>query len=123
MIRSFAALAFVTFSASACGAGVCEAPAVAKPRASLPDRMGWLVGDWEGTSDEGGAMDEHWVKPNGDSMLGMAREVQGGKIAFFELLRVEERGASLVLIPQPNGRAPHEFASVEIGERRAVFES
>lgn len=78
-------------------------PAVAAP--SLP---GWLAGTW---ALERGAewADEMWMKPRGDSMLGIARHGFGPEVNGWDALRIVRKGDSLTLIAQPKGGTAVEF--------------
>lgn len=87
------------------------------------DRVAWLEGVW--TSEEGGAVtEERWGPPAGGSMLATSRTVAGGKMVFFEFLRIEEKDGGLVYLAQPKGRAPATpFTATRVTESEAVFEN
>jgi len=97
-------------------------PAAAKaepPRATI-ESLSWLAGSWAGESD-GIAMEEHWLPPSGGLMLGMHRDVAGGKAVFFEYLRIETTDGVLTYWASPKGAPPTPFKLAELGERRVVF--
>lgn len=54
-------------------------------------------------------------------MLGTSVTVKGGRAVFFEFLRIDRRGDSIVYIAQPRGRAPVEFTLAEPRTNRAIF--
>jgi hypothetical protein len=58
--------------------------------------LAWIAGDWRGEMD-GGAIEERWAPPLGDSMMGMFRLVNGGKTKFLEFMTIERDGPALVL--------------------------
>ena len=60
------------------------ATAEAVPRASLAD-FAWLAGRWVGEG-LGGIAEEVWLPESGGAMLGTFRSIQGGKVAFYEIL-------------------------------------
>jgi len=87
------------------------------------DALAWLAGSWR--SETGGARaEENWTEPLGATMLATARQVKGGKTAFFEFLRVEEReGGKLVYVAMPMGRKAVEFPATKVDERSVLFEN
>lgn len=42
-------------------------------------RLSWLEGHWTGEKD-GVAMEEHWTSPSGGALLGMHKDVKGGRM-------------------------------------------
>lgn len=97
------------------------------PTAPAPEpgfeKVAFLIGDWDGSSS-GGRFDEHWIAPRGGMMLGVGREVEPkGAVGFFELLRIERRGADLVLVPHPMGKPAGEFRLARSEPGSAVFEN
>lgn len=95
--------------------------AAARPRGEAVDQLRWLAGSW--ASDSGGVrIEEHWAAPHGGVMIGMHRDVIGGRATGFEFFRIREDSAGLVLLAQPGGRPPHAFRVKELTSRRVVFE-
>jgi hypothetical protein len=96
-----------------------QAPA-AKP--TLQD-LAWLAGHWR-IEQADRVVDEHWMAPAGDLMMGMARNVQAGKVREYEftLLRQEPNGDILyVASPAKQSEATFKLTSLRNGE--AVFEN
>lgn len=86
------------------------------------DAVAFLAGTW--TGEEGGvAMEEHWTTPAGGLMLGLHRDVEPGKPAFFEFLRIEATPKGIVYLASPRGAPATPFPLVESGGNRAVFEN
>jgi uncharacterized protein DUF6265 len=103
-------------------AALCLSPLAAAEggagRAKLDD-LAWMAGSW--ASDEGGKRsEEHWTSPAGRMMLGVHRDVEGGKAAF-EFLRIEESSGQVTYLASPQGREATPFKLVESSARRAVF--
>ena len=99
---------------------------MAKPQAPKNARvdstMAWLAGHW--SNGEGAdRVEELWLEPRGGAMLGMHRDLRGGKFVFFEFLRIVEDSAGVAYVAQPKGRAPTRFGLIEQGARRVVFEN
>lgn len=82
----------------------------------------WLAGVWE-TTQGTRSVEEHWMPPTSDAMIGMSRTVVGDRTAEFEFLRIEKRGADLFYVPQPNGRPPVAFKLTTSDPARFVFEN
>lgn len=64
------------------------------PPATIED-MRWLAGHWVGEAF-GGKTEELWAEPAAQSMSGMFRLVNKGKVVFYELMVVAEEQGSLV---------------------------
>lgn len=55
---------------------------------SLND-LNFISGQWRGEIS-GGIIEEHWMEPEGDNMLGMFRMIKDGKQVFHELMIIEK---------------------------------
>jgi len=82
--------------------------------------LAWMAGHWRGV-DGGMEMEELWTAPAGGTLLGVHRDVKGGRTVSWEYLRIEQTPDGIVYQASPMGRAPTPFRLVESGERRAVF--
>jgi hypothetical protein len=82
--------------------------------------LAWMAGTWIG-EDAGTVSEETWTSPRGGMMLGMHRDVAGGKAVSFEFLRIEATADGIVYFASPRGAPPTPFRLVENGPRRAVF--
>lgn len=97
-----------------------KANQAAKP--ALGD-LAWMAGSWSGTA-RAVEMEEHWTAPKGNSMIGIHRDVAGGKTRLFEFLRIEQQGDQIVYLSMPNGRSPATpFPLKEVSGTRVVFEN
>lgn len=90
------------------------------------EKLGWMAGTWSG--EEGGtASEEVWTPPRGGMMLGLHRDVAGGKAVSFEFLRIQATPEGIVYFASPQGAPPTPFRLVEVedesGPARAVFEN
>src|SRR5262245_42934763 len=77
------------------------------PAAKIED-LGWLEGRWEGEKD-GLAMEEHWTSPRGGALLGLHRDVKGGRMVSFEFLRIQATPDGVVYFASPGSRPPVPF--------------
>lgn len=58
--------------------------------------LSFLAGRWV-LRDGAHVAEEHWMAPEGDSILGTARELENGKVYFYELLAIEQEESGPVL--------------------------
>ena len=99
-------------------AGAAAMPAVhAAPAAS---ELSWLAGDWRQCRD-GEVVEERWLGPRGDILLGASLSTSGDGKASWEHLRIARDGDAWVYWASPQGRTPVPFRLVESAAGRAVF--
>ena len=85
-------------------------------------RLAWLQGCWEASSAER-VVEEHWMAPRGDSMVGVSRTLRGERLVEYELVVIRQRAADLVYIAHPSGQASAEFIATSVATGRVVFEN
>jgi Domain of unknown function (DUF6265) len=86
-------------------------------------RLAWLEGRWTGDKD-GVAMEEHWTSPAGGALVGMHKDVKGGRMVSFEFFRIETTPAGgLVYLASPAGAPVTPFTMIAQSDRRVVFEN
>ena len=113
--RFHVALAVVIASSVVAGA---ESPRIPWRTSSLD----WMTGTWSATRN-GVTHQETWTGPDGELLLGMHKEVRGGKALSFEFLRIAEVDGQLCLFASPGGVEPTRFCAVEVAAHRVVFEN
>ncbi len=80
------------------------------------DDLAWISGHWSE-----GEVEELWLAPKGNLMLGMSRTVRKtGKVAF-EFIRIAKTPDGIAYIAQPGGKPPVSFLLVESKPGRVVF--
>jgi hypothetical protein len=98
----------------------CTTNAVAAEPAVAHD-FGWLSGHW--CLEQGGELvEETWLVPRGDLMLGIGRTFGAGKVSF-EFLRIELRAGVPHYVAQPGGAPPTAFLLTASGKGWARFEN
>ena len=111
--RAFAVFAWLLLGASLAqaqgGAGV--------------QRLAWLQGCWR--LDAGArVVEEQWMAPRGQTMLGSSRTVRDGKTLAHEFVIVREtESGELAYEVSPSGRATTVFTSTFIDDGSVVFEN
>jgi hypothetical protein len=84
--------------------------------------LAWMAGNWSGV--QGGVeMEEFWQEPRGNIMLGLHRDVAGGRTVSFEFLRIEATPEAIIYWASPGGRPATPFRLIEQKEKRVVFEN
>jgi hypothetical protein len=86
------------------------------------ETLGWLVGCWQMAAG-GTVVDEHWMAPSGNAMLGMSRTVKDGRLVGYELMLLVNTDLGLVYRAHPSGQAMANFHATESGRRGVVFEN
>ena len=84
--------------------------------------LAWLEGTWTGEKD-GISMEEIWTGARGGAMLGLHRDVKGGRMVSWEFFRIAPADGATVYFSSPRSAPPTPFALVESGPKRAVFEN
>jgi len=92
-----------------------------EPKVTISD-LAWLAGCWDG-SGEGRESLEQWMKPSGQTMLGMSRTIAGGKTVAYEFLQIREQDGSIFYIAKPSGQAEASFKLVKHENHEAIFEN
>ena len=99
--------------------------AAASARGQQPagiQRVAWLQGCWEMTSERR-MIEEQWMAPRGNSMIGMSRTVRDGRLVEFELVVLREQGDRLAYDARPSGQPPAVFLSKSVSDSMVVFEN
>ena len=91
------------------------------PAASSLQVLGWLSGSWR--SEGGLEIEEYWMSPKGDAMLGLSRTVAKGKLIGFEFLRIEKKGEDIDYIASPSGGPATRFRLLRVSAKEAIFEN
>lgn len=82
----------------------------------------WLAGQWQGSMGRA-TIEEHWLPPTGNSLLGLSRTFAADRLLAFEYLRIIEKNGETFYVAQPNGRPPTEFKLTSATPTKAVFEN
>ena len=92
------------------------------PKTSVSD-LAWLSGCWE-SNRNGREINEQWMKPAGQTMLGMGRTVSKGKTVEYEFVQIREDGdGSIYYVAKPSGQSEASFKLIKYQNREATFEN
>ena len=86
------------------------------------ENLSWLEGRWTGEKD-GVASEEMWTSPTGGALLGMHRDVKGGRAVSWEFFHVGTTAEGTFFFASPRSAPPTPFKLVESGGKRVVFEN
>ena len=84
--------------------------------------LAWIAGSWSGV-DRGMEMEELWMAPKGNVMLGLHRDVKAGRTVSFEFLRIEATAEGITYWASPKGKPATPFKLSEARENYAAFEN
>jgi hypothetical protein len=87
-----------------------------------PSALAWMAGCWRQES-AGRTVEEVWMAPRGDGMLGMSRTVAKGRIVDHEFLQIRVQEGRLVYIARPSRQPEATFTAKSLGPREVVFEN
>lgn len=85
-------------------------------------RVAWLQGCWELLSPDT-TIEEQWMAPRGNNMVGISRTVQDDTLAAYEIVVIRELGDGLVFEAHPSGQPSASFLSVSVRDSAIVFEN
>ena len=69
------------------------------------------------------AIEEQWMAPRGNTMIGSSRTVQGTNLVGYEFMMIREQGNGYGLEVRPSGKAPVLFNSSTLTDSSVVFEN
>jgi len=81
----------------------------------------WLAGCWEAVSPRR-VVEEQWLSPRGNSMLGVSRTVRGDSLAGYELVLIREQDGRLAYEAHPSGQPAAVFLSRSASDSSIEFE-
>jgi Domain of unknown function (DUF6265) len=84
--------------------------------------LSWMAGCWRQESS-GRVVDEVWMAPRGDGMLGMSRTVAKGRIVEHEFLQIRVQEGRLVYVAKPSRQPEATFTAVAASAREVIFEN
>ena len=82
----------------------------------------WLSGCWQNVEGDR-KVEEQWMKPDGDMMLGMGRTVIGDRVHEYEFVMIQERSDGIFYVARPSGQEMAEFKLKSSESDQLVFEN
>jgi Domain of unknown function (DUF6265) len=112
-LRDISAVGFLILACS---------PVHGAAQAARVEDLRWLTGSWSMVSD-GTTVEEHWTEAASNAILAVGRTVVGGRVVFFEFLRIEARPDGVFYVAQPRGAPPTDFRLTSWDGQRVIFEN
>ena len=97
------------------------APSFQTPAPAAKD-VGWIAGCWEYTRATR-HVTEHWMAPEGGTMMGLSRTVNAGKTSEWEFLIIREGAKGLEYVAKPSRQPETIFTSTQVSATEVVFEN
>jgi hypothetical protein len=92
------------------------------PASVQVDQLAWFSGCWQiARGDQ--LVDEQWMAPRGNVMLGMSRTTRGGRTTAIEFVTLRLVDGRIVYEANPSGQKPTSFPATTASPDRAVFEN
>src|SRR6188508_3089548 len=79
--------------------------------------LAWMAGTWTGEKD-GVEMEEVWTDARGGALLGLHRDVKGGRMVSWEFFRIAPTPGGVVYFSSPRSAPPTPFTLVETGDKK-----
>ena len=95
------------------------APAAAAPTVN---DVAWITGCWESTRN-GRHVTEHWLAPEGGTMMGISRTTAGEKTTEWEFLIIRRGPRGLDYVAKPSGQPEGTFTATSASATEVVFEN
>ena len=101
---------------------IAAAQAPAATAASTVKDVAWIAGCWDATRN-GRHVSEHWMAPEGGTMMGVSRTTAGGKTIEWEFLIIRQGAKGLDYVAKPSGQPEATFTATRATPGEVVFEN
>lgn len=104
-----------TFAAGA------QAPASSTAAPTVKD-VAWMAGCWDSMRN-GRHVAEHWMAPEGGTMMGVSRTTAGEKTTEWEFLIIRQGAQGLDYVAKPSRQPEATFTATRASANEVVFEN
>jgi hypothetical protein len=102
-------------------AAMTQPPASAAAAPSVTD-VAWLAGCWDSTRN-GRRVVEHWLPPEGGTMMGVSRTTMGEKTIEWEFMIIRKGGTGLEYVAKPSRQPEATFIASRATANEVLFEN
>ena len=102
-------------------AAAAQAPAAATGVPTIQD-VAWIAGCWDSTRN-GRHVAEHWMPPEGGTMMGVSRTTAGPKTVEWEFLIIRQSAQGLDYVAKPSRQPETTFTATRASANEVVFEN
>src|SRR5262245_7548668 len=96
-------------------------PGTCQPAGTTAD-LKFMTGCWAFEAN-GRKVEEHWLAPAGESLIGVSRTVKGGKTTEYEFLQIRDLPEGLTYIAKPSNQPEAKFVLSSRTGNEVVFEN
>lgn len=102
---------------------ICRTSAAAQAPARVRiEQLAWLSGCWEASLPQR-TVEEHWLAPRGETMIGVGRTVRDGRTTEYEMVVLKIQNGQFAYEAHPSGQPTAVFLASDATETRVVFEN
>jgi hypothetical protein len=101
--------------------GGAQAPAAPSGTPTIKD-VAWIAGCWDSTRN-GRHVAEHWMAPEGGTMMGVSRTTSGDKTTEWEFLIIRQGSQGLDYVAKPSRQPEATFTAARASANEVVFEN
>jgi Domain of unknown function (DUF6265) len=98
-----------------------QAGAVSSGPPTIKD-VAWIAGCWDSTRN-GRHVAEHWMPPEGGTMMGVSRTTSGDKTTEWEFLIIRQGAQGLDYVAKPSRQPEATFTAARASATEVVFEN
>src|SRR5215204_1646060 len=109
----------LTLAFTIAAAAQAAAPAAAAPTVN---DVSWIAGCWESTRN-GRHVTEHWLAPEGGTMMGVSRTTAGETTTDWEFLIIRQGPRGLDYVARPSDQPEGTFTATSASASEVVFEN
>src|SRR5262245_12841977 len=85
-------------------------------------QLSWMAGCWQQLTPTGATIDEIWMPPAAETMLGMSRTVGSGRLIEYEYMRIQSDVSGVTFFAVLPRQSETAFRMIKMDPQSVVFE-
>ncbi len=85
-------------------------------------KLDFMTGCWQGSLSERTVVEEWWMPPSDNLVLGLTRYLEKSRATGWEFSFIERTDSGMVFVPQPRGQKADTFQVKVLVDEAAIFE-